>query len=155
MNCSKPSGLTLWCSCLVALGALACAGHVDEDGTAEADPSGNTEANGDELRWWRRPTQPRPPVTGGTGGTGVVVPPRGGSGGVGGSGGTSSGATDCSVCTTAKACCDTVSGGPRCTMNGTTCESLDDVRRRAYVVSCKTFLDSVRHVWKAPPSTCQ
>lgn len=154
MKRSKTSGLGLWCSTLIAASALACAGHGDEAGT-EADPSRDIEADGDELRWWRRPTQPRPPATGGTGGTGVVTPPRGGSSGVGGNAGTSSSATDCSVCATAQACCNTVSGGPRCTMNETKCESLDSVRRRAYVVSCKTFLDSVRRVWKAPPSTCQ
>lgn len=155
MTRSNTSGFGLWCSGLLSVVALGCGGQADEP-TGEADPSGDIVTNDDELRTWRRPWKPRPPVTGATGGTGVVTPPKGGAGGAGGgNGGSTSGNVDCDVCATAQACCNTVSGGPLCTFSVATCESMDAVRRAGYVKGCGTLLDTVRRAWKQPPSTCQ
>jgi hypothetical protein len=153
MTRSMTSRFGLCCSSLVSIVAVGCAGHGD-DSRGEAGPSGHTVTNEDELRLWGRPWRPRPPAAGATGGAPVVTPPPSGTGGTG-NGGSPASSVDCGVCATAQACCVTVKGGPLCTFSEETCESMESVRRAAYVGGCKTLLTTTRNAWKGnPPSEC-
>jgi hypothetical protein len=66
-----------------------------------------------------------------------------------------SGTADCKVCATANACCDSVSGGPLCTFDAGTCESLEPVAQAAYINGCKTLITTVKQARSSVPSTCQ
>jgi hypothetical protein len=149
------SKIRLAASSSLVLTVLGCSG-AGEEVADETDLTGDVASEVADLDRSRfhRPWYRRAPGAGGTGG--VVTPPVDPKGGTGNAGGAPpAGTADCSVCATALACCNTVSGGPRCTQSEATCESLDPVRRKAYVVSCKTFLDTTVRVWSTPPSTCQ
>lgn len=149
-------------------GAYAGCGGVDDgsDGDGESALPASTSQNGvsrsDGWARWGHPWHHGPiTVQGGspsTGGSGSGAVSSGGTGGgpsVGGTGNAGTpGTLDCAVCAKAQACCESVTDGPLCSFSEATCESLDAVRKQAYVNDCKVLLTTTLSVRTAAPSVC-
>jgi hypothetical protein len=151
-------------SSLLALASTGCAGdgEVRDD---EADGLDSVATHGDQLTrsYWRsrhrvvsRPDGGTDPgTTAGTGGGTGTGGSTGGSAGTGDGTGDGDAATECAVCEQASACCTDVDAGSLCTFSAVTCASLAPSARDAYVVSCKTLLNTVASVRTAMPASCQ
>jgi hypothetical protein len=155
MNKAQIWALTLGGPSLIVLG-VGCAGADDPESDAATDWSESIATQRSDLtsprgQWWRH--RPRPQGTGGS-----VSAGTGGTTSTGGATNVNPNAR-CEVCAQAKACCDTVNGGPLCTFSASTCAGLQPAAQAAYVNSCLTLLDTTRRAHASAravaPASCR
>lgn len=157
-------GMVLTCGFLTSI-STACAGD-GEVRDAEADGLDGVAPQGEALtKSWRSRHRSVPHPGGALAGSGGASQQPGvgdatGGGGVAGAsrhdaGSGSGDVRDCAVCAKANACCTDIQAGALCTFSVATCASLEPVARQAYVVNCKTLIDTVVRARTQSPSSCQ